>query len=644
MQENEVVGMVVSLGMNDTSFKEGLSNLNRGMRVVQSEFQAAVGNVKTFGDSLDGLRANSDRLSKSISIQEKIVSAYRDKLDKSKQTLEQNIKSQNELEQQLKQIRVQYDESVNSLGRNDEATLKLKETMESLEKRYNTGTEKIKNNMKAIDNNTISLNNSEAKLKSMQKELKDTSKKIEEFGDEVKKSDDEVKKANAGLGTLNVAFGTLVADGVRKAIGALGDFITTGLELNSNLQEVENVIDAVFGEKGTQRVNDFAKSARDDFGLAELQVKQFTGTMGAMLDSAGIASNRALDMSMNFTKLSGDMASFFNSSPEKVFQDLTSAMAGSSETMLKYGINMNVANLEQFAMNKGIRQSWQEMSQAEQQMLRYQYIMDKTGKAQGDFAKTSDSHANQQRLLKLRLEETSAALAEKLLPIMTNMTETFVDFLDNNQDSIENIAKLIAMVANAVSIMFAVLASVPPEFYMIFGTIMLGITIFNQITTAINSTAGAVKLVTGAFEAGANPILKWTIIITGAVAAITLLVAALNVLFGKSDDMTRTMNSMSSTLGDMTNQVNTSMSNVKVPGYQAGTKYHTGGLALVGERGPEIVSLPRGSSVTTNGQTQQVMKGNGGATYNLNNVTINSNNAEDLFNQIQILVRRGAVI
>lgn len=39
----------------------------------------------------------------------------------------------------------------------------------------------------------------------------------------------------------------------------------------------------------------------------------------------------------------------------------------------------------------------------------------------------------------------------------------------------------------------------------------------------------------------------------------------------------------------------------RVPAYANGTGFHPGGLALVGERGPELVNLPRGASVYRNG-------------------------------------------
>lgn len=45
-----------------------------------------------------------------------------------------------------------------------------------------------------------------------------------------------------------------------------------------------------------------------------------------------------------------------------------------------------------------------------------------------------------------------------------------------------------------------------------------------------------------------------------------------------------------------------------IPKYASGTNFHPGGLAMVGERGPELVNLPRGSKVNTANETKQAMK------------------------------------
>lgn len=65
--------------------------------------------------------------------------------------------------------------------------------------------------------------------------------------------------------------------------------------------------------------------------------------------------------------------------------------------------------------------------------------------------------------------------------------------------------------------------------------------------------------------------------------------------------------------------VGTIAHSVFTPVYANGTQHHTGGVALVGERGPELVNLPRGSSVTTAERTRSM---SGSNTFNINvNVT-----------------------
>lgn len=41
---------------------------------------------------------------------------------------------------------------------------------------------------------------------------------------------------------------------------------------------------------------------------------------------------------------------------------------------------------------------------------------------------------------------------------------------------------------------------------------------------------------------------------------------------------------------------------IELPGYASGTDFHPGGLAIVGEKGPELVNLPRGSQVIPNAE------------------------------------------
>ena len=64
------------------------------------------------------------------------------------------------------------------------------------------------------------------------------------------------------------------------------------------------------------------------------------------------------------------------------------------------------------------------------------------------------------------------------------------------------------------------------------------------------------------------------------------------------------------------------------PSFAVGTENAPGGFALVGERGPEIVNIPRGSSVTSAGQTEQAVS-NGLGSIIIQTMTVIANNAND---------------
>lgn len=72
-----------------------------------------------------------------------------------------------------------------------------------------------------------------------------------------------------------------------------------------------------------------------------------------------------------------------------------------------------------------------------------------------------------------------------------------------------------------------------------------------------------------------------------------------------------------------------------------GTNYAPGGLAIVGERGPELVNLPQGSQVFNTNKSQQMMAANsnsGPSGGGMMNVNINGANGDD---HVRILVQQG---
>ena len=171
------------------------------------------------------------------------------------------------------------------------------------------------------------------------------------------------------------------------------------LQVASDLEEWQNVVNVAFG-KATDDINAWATTLANKFGLVELQAKKMSSTFMAMGDAEGIATDKGIIMAKNLTQLSGDMASFFNVEAEEVATALESVYTGTTLALRKYGIVLTEANLNQFAMEKNLGKTVQQMNQAEKATLRYNYIMEKMAMAQGDFSRTSASWANQVRMLK----------------------------------------------------------------------------------------------------------------------------------------------------------------------------------------------------------------------------------------------------
>lgn len=199
---------------------------------------------------------------------------------------------------------------------------------------------------------------------------------------------------------------------------AIKSFVKESIDIASDLAEVQNVVDVTFGNSA-KIINDFAESAPKAYGLSTLAAKQYSGTIGAMLKSMRIAKKDVLGMSTSIASLAGDMASFYNLDTDTAFEKIRSGISGETEPLKQLGINLSVANLEQYRMNKGITTAYNKMSQANQAILRYNYLLETTADAQGDFARTSNSWANQTRILALNIDTLKASVGNLAIQALT---------------------------------------------------------------------------------------------------------------------------------------------------------------------------------------------------------------------------------
>lgn len=221
--------------------------------------------------------------------------------------------------------------------------------------------------------------------------------------------------SSSGIKTASFNLGNLLKTAIGfKAIRGLANLGKSAIGFGSAITEIENVVDVSFGSMADEAYK-FASTAKEQFGLSELAAKQYSGTMMAMMKSSGVAQDAASKMSISLAGLAGDIASFYNIDTDTAFQKIRSGISGEIEPLRQLGINLSVANMEAYALSRGITTSYNAMSQAEKVALRYNYLMSVTGDVQGDFARTSGTWANQVRLLTLNFQSLSAVIGQGLI-------------------------------------------------------------------------------------------------------------------------------------------------------------------------------------------------------------------------------------
>lgn len=253
-------------------------------------------------------------------------------------------------------------------------------------------------------------------LKSLRIEAKNageqSGKSISQIGKAATEAEGKIGGLGASLAKLGVAISVVA---IIKGLISLGK---QAVELGSDIVEVQNVVDTAFGSMA-YKIEEFSATSIQQFGMSKLSAKQTASTYMAMARSMGLTEDAASDMAIALTGLSGDVASFYNISQAEADTKLKSVFTGETETLKSLGVVMTQTNLDAFALANGFGKTTDSMSQSELVALRYQYVMDKLGMAQGDFAKTSGSWANQTRILSENWKEFLSVIGQGLIQALT---------------------------------------------------------------------------------------------------------------------------------------------------------------------------------------------------------------------------------
>ena len=169
--------------------------------------------------------------------------------------------------------------------------------------------------------------------------------------------------------------------------------IKDAIDISSAVTEADNVVRQAFG-RYESLVDDLCKVSIKKFGMSELSVKKFAGIFQSLGTALDIPQGKMAKMSIKLTELTGDLASYYDVSQEDVAKSLQSVFTGTTAPMRRYGVDLTQATLNEWLMKKGIDAKVKSMNQAQKAVVRYEYTLERTKAAQGDFLRTSDSWHN----------------------------------------------------------------------------------------------------------------------------------------------------------------------------------------------------------------------------------------------------------
>lgn len=321
---------------------------------------------------------------------------------------------------------------------------------------------------------------------------------LKEFSKEMQNQLREIDKFGQKMQSVGRGLSAAITAPVLLAGGA-------AIKFASDYEESMNKVDVAFKTSSGQ-VKTFAKDTLQNFGIAEGSALEMASLFGDMATSMGLPQAAAAKMSTSLVGLAGDLSSFKNIGIEQAQTALAGIFTGETESLKKLGIVMTEAALQEYAYAQGIRTKVADMGQAEKVQLRYNYVLEKTKNAQGDFARTGGGAANQMRIFQEALKQLAQQFGAIILPAFTSilnkvngMIVSFSGLSEGTKRIIVSVAGLAAVLGPLALGLGAIAATLPAMavgFKMISGAILpivAGAVLLWGLVSVLRNASGATK-------------------------------------------------------------------------------------------------------------------------------------------------------
>lgn len=398
-----------------------------------------------------------------------------------RQQIQQIIQQMKTLDSAMNRTSSEWDKNTSQMTKNKATAQNLQQNIQLMSNKLS-----IMNNM--LEQSSQKFGENDTKTLAWKRAVDDTTASINRMNTELKEmngaanfSDLSTKMADVGTSMQNMG-SKLTSVGQRMTTALTLPLVAAGaasVKLASDAEEASNKVDVVFGGMADS-VKNFASTALNSYGMASSTAMQMAGTFGSMASAMNLPQQESAKMAKSLTALAGDMASFYNVSQEVAATSLQGIFTGETEALKKFGIVMTQTNLEEFAQKQG--KAYSRMSENEKVLTRYQFVMEATKDAQGDFARTADGTANSLRVFGESLKELGASFGQALLPIITPVVQKLSQIFQALSQMPEPVKRIVAVI-------LLIVAAIGPML-MIVGTLMSSV---GAIITQAPVIAGAIS-------------------------------------------------------------------------------------------------------------------------------------------------------
>lgn len=420
---------------------------------------------------------------------------------------------------------------------------------------------KTNENEKATENYGKKIKYAEAQLKELDAQLVGVSANLEKSKVATEGAAEKMSK----FGEKTTSAGKKMTLGLTAPIVAMG---VKAFKMASDFEQATGKLEVVF-QNSSDGMKKWAEDALSTMNLSKATAIQTAADYGALFQGVGISIEKSAEWSKSLTERVADLSNFYDTTTEETISALNSIVTGTVQPMRRFGITMTEANLQQWAFAHGIRKTVREMSESEKVQLRYQFVMDKTKMAVGTTAREADSAGAQMKKFKETVSELALKFGEVLLPVITPIIKTINKILTAILHLDDGTKKFIVT-------FLGILAVVGPVLIIIgkLATAISSITSLKATFAAksVKEGANVSKAMMGMGNSFSFTFLK----IMGVIVVLSIFIALLAVLFGKSKEIQDTMAGIGNAAGNITGSIQQANSNIKrtqIKAFAVGTNY-----------------------------------------------------------------------